>query len=369
MDRYRGGNRKGLRLAALAGAGALLLLAVLALLGGLGGGGRRLSAVRLRCVVSQQVTPFGDRVLYYDGNILYCLSSSGGELWKYVLGPQAGFSAGENNVVVWVNDHLHILDRNGRATYNDRLTDAIQFARAGSRYVAAVVGGNISPSLLVKDLSGLAVDAETVAYEDRMILDLGFFENGEYLWTTSLDVFGVVPRTVMNIYRVGSMNTGEVDLGEEITYAVVYAARKLHVINTKELSVYDYRGTKEPFATRLVYGWQMIDQVSGAEGALMLFAPILQTAGEGSISELRVLRSQGKDGRYTLPDACLGAGIRGSTLFAFSADSLYRADISAQRFSALKLPMEKAVTGYLGKLSNGVALVSSGEEVYAVSLP
>lgn len=369
MDGLKGEKRKGLRALAVLSLVAVAAFAVVLLLGGFRAGGRRLTARKLRCVVSQQVTPFGDRLLYYDGNILYCLSSSGAEQWKYMLGPEAGFSVSDHVVVVWVNEHLHILDRNGRATYNDRLADTIQFARAGSRYVAAVVGGNIGPSLLVKDLNGLAVDSESVAYEDRMILDLGFFENGEYLWTTVLDVYGVAPQTVMNIYRVGAMNTGEVELGEEITYAVVYAAKKLHVINTREINMYDYRGTKDAYSTQLVYGWQLIDSQTGGDSAVMLFAPALQTAGERDISELRVLRGQGKDSRYTLPDTCVGACIRGSTLLAFSSDSLYRAEISAQRFSALKLPMDREVTGYLGKLSNGVALVSCGEEVYAVNLP
>ncbi len=369
MNGFRGERGKSVRVFAVVAAIALTALLALAVAGGFGAGVRRLSARKLRCVVTQQVTPFGDRVVYYDGNILYCLSSGGSEQWKYVLGPDAGFSVGGGVVVAWVDEHLHILDRHGRATYNDRLTDSIQFARAGSRYVAAVVGGTISPSLLVKDLNGLAVDSETVAYEDRMILDIGFFENGDYLWTTALDVYGVAPQTVMNIYRVGAMNTGEVDLGEEITYAVLYAAKRLHVVNTRDISLYDYRGTQDPFSTQLVYGWQLIDSAESGDGAVMLFAPVLQTADEQRISELRVLHGSGRDSRYTLPDTCVGAGIRRNTLFAFSADSVYRAEISAQRFSALKMPIDKAVTGYIGKLTNGVALVSCDDEVYALSLP
>ena len=74
----------------------------------------------------------------------------------------------------------------------------------------------LSPTLVIKDINGLAVDSEAVAYEGKVLLDVGFFENGDYLWSTALDVLGVAPLTVMNIYRVGAMNTGEVEMGDLI---------------------------------------------------------------------------------------------------------------------------------------------------------
>ena len=55
--------------------------------------------------------------------------------------------------------------------------------------------------------------------------------------------------------------------------------------------------------------------------------------------------------------------------FAFSGDTFYRADIASQRFSAIKLPIKETVTGYIGKLANGVALVTCDNDVYAFTLP
>ncbi len=351
------------------GAIVVVLLLILYVLGIFGGGPRQLTARKLRCVVSQQVTPFGDKVLYYDGSTLFCLNANGTEQWKYALGAGARFTASDTAVAAWIGAHLHILDQKGHATYNDRLSDPIQYAKPGRQYVAVVIGDNFSPTLLVKDLGGLAVDSETVAYADKMILDMGFFENGNYLWTTALDVYGVAPLTVMNIYQVGAMNTGEVDLGEEIPYAVHYSGTKLNVINTRELNLYDYRGTLDPLSKQLVYGWRLIDSVTGAGDALMLFAPELQTADTQQITELRVLSGGKRDSRYTLPDTCVGAGLKGNSLFAFSSGSVYKAELNAQRFSAAKLPIPDPVTGYIGRLTNGVALVNAGQEVYAVTLP
>lgn len=350
---------------------AVVLVLILYMAGVFGGRARQLSAWQLRCVTSQQPTPFGDRVLYYDGTTLFCLSASGSEVWNYALGSGAGFDVEDRHAVAWVGANLHILDRNGRATYNDRLTDDIQFARVGQRYVAAVVGPNISPTLVIKDMSGLGVDTETLAYNGRVILDMGFFEKGEYIWVTSLDVYGVVPSTTMNIYRVGAMNTGTVELGEELSYKVLYSGGLLNVVNTREVNLFDYRGTPQGTNTRrLVYGWKLIDWGLGEGDAKMLFAPVFQTDFDPQITELRVLQGS-LSSRYTLPDTCVGAAIRGNTLYAFSADSLYRADVGAQRFNAAKLPspISQPVTGYIGKLSNGVALINCGQDVFALTLP
>lgn len=327
------------------------------------------SVKKLRCVTSQQVTPFGDRLLYYDGSTLFCLSANGTEQWKYALGEDAGFSVGDRIVCCWVGSQLHILDRNGRASYNDRLADNILFARAGKQYVAVILGLPMSPGLVVKDINGMAVDSESLAYKDKFLLNMGFFENGNYLWTTSLDVYGVSPSTILNIYRVGAMNTGTVDLGEDITYNVLYSAEKLHVISTREMNLYNYQGTIFPDSKQLVYGWQLIDSSPGNKEAIMLFAPVLQTSEENRITELRVLTSNKKDKRYTLLDECVGAGLMGDKLFAFSSSSLFQAGLNSQRFSMVKVPLDKPITGYIGKLSNNIALVSCDNEVYAIKLP
>ena len=370
MESFNRDKQHRVKMSLVVAAILIAAISIAYLAGFFGGNSRRLSAKKLRPVVTQQVTPMGDRLLYYDGTTLFCLSANGTEMWKYVLGPGAGFSVSDRLVAAWSGGSLHILDRNGRVTFNDRLADAIQFARAGTKYVAAITGDTLSPTLVIKDINGLAVDSEAVAYEGKVLLEVGFFENGDYLWSTALDVLGVAPLTVMTIYRVGAMNTGEVEMGEEITYDVVYSGKKLYVVNTRDIQVYDNRGALvDPFAKQLVYGWRLIDSVGGSGDATMLFAPVHQTGQTQNITELRVLSGNKKDGRYTLPDACVGAGIWDNTVFAFSGDVLYRADLSAQRFSALGTTIEDTITGYIGLLSNGVALVSCGDEVWAVTLP
>lgn len=361
-------KRRFVILAALAVAAIIILVLII---GALGGGGRRMSAVKLRCVSTQDVTPFGNNILYYDGMTLFCLNARGGERWNYTLGENASFSCSDKVVTAWSGTQLHIINQDGYSTYNENLPDVIQFARVGSRYVAVVLGSDISPSLIIKDMQGTTVDSETNAYEDMIILDLGFFSDGEYLWTTSLDVYGTVPNTTMHTFRVNMSNSGEISLGENLAYAVVYAGTKLNVITTRQLRQYDYRGTQDTSGTVLVYGWQMIDSTVAGNQAMLLFAPSRQTDTLSGYNQLRLLNGK-TDKRYTLPSACVGAAVHNHKIYAFSHDTVYRADVSAQRFSALSLPAEmndKTVTGYLGMLANGVVLVHCDSDVYAVTLP
>ncbi len=328
----------------------------------------RTSAVKLRCVSSQDVTPFGENVLYYDGTTLFCLAPGGNEKWSFTLGSGAGFDCAGGTLVAWVDNQLFIFDQNGRSTYNDHLSREVQFAKAGTKYVAAVLGDGISPTLLVKDLTGLTVDEEQTAYQDRMILDVGFFSDGEFLWATALDVYGTVPATTMYIIQVGRMNTGEVSLGQNLTYAVKYAGNRLNVVTTRQLLAYNYQGVQDRSGTVLVYGWKLIDAPENVGTPELLFAPSRQAGDVTEITELRLLRGS-RDQRYTLPAVCVGAALYHSRMYAFGADGIYRAGYRDARFTALALPMSGQVTGYLGMTTGGVALLACGTDVYAVKLP
>lgn len=346
----------------------VLLVLIAYFLGMLSGKSGTISGKKLRCVVSQSVTPFDDRILYYDNSTLFCLSTSGSELWNAAVGEGAQFYAGDRRVAVWAGNQIMVFDRNGRSSYSDRLSDPVQFARVCSKYVAIVTGDSTSPTLTIRDMDGVQVDQEVNNYTDLMMLDCGFFGDGEYLWTTALDVYGAVPETTMHVYRVGLMNTGAISLGEPLTYSVIYSGEYLNVINTRRLRQYDYRGTENTAGSMLVYGWQLIGSAATASSPYLLLAPVLQTNATGVFTELRLLHGN-DDNRYSLPDSCVGAAIRGRRLYAFSGNSLYRADVNAQRFSALRLPVDGSVTDYLGMTSNGVALLASGTEVWAVTLP
>ena len=251
---------------------------------------REITISQLPCYSDQSVTPFGENVLYFDGASIHCLSGIGAIRWSYPVGADASFTVSDKHLVIWQGTQLYIVDENGRPTYNESMSSAIQFARVGKNYVAVIIGGDTEPELLVKDLTGAQVDEEADAFSGMMILDCGFYgDDGQNLWTLSMDVYGTKANTVMNTFQVGKMNTGEVSLGDAITYKVLFENGRLRVFNTRQLYTYDYKGVQDTNATMLVYGWKLIDAYISAKGdAKLLMAPTAQTNTGTEISELRV---------------------------------------------------------------------------------
>lgn len=329
------------------------------------------SANKLPCVYNETIQAFGENVLYYDGVSIHCISPSGSVRWSFQIGSDAGYDANDKIVVAWAGNTIYILDRNGNSTYNDNLGEVIQFARAGDQYIAAVIGETTTPRLVVKDHTGAHMDEEADAYQDLILLDVGFYgKNGEYMWTLALDVFGTASNTLLNTYEVGKMNTGEVSLGEAITYGVLYENSRLRVIGTRRMRSYNYRGTEDSTLGVLVYGWRMIDHEIPERGdAQMLFAPTTQTENQYDIRELRVI-SGTEDHRYTLPDTCLGAAVYEKGVYALSAKELFYAAPGDRRFTAYALPTGDApATRYITKLDGGRVVVACGEDVFVVTLP
>ena len=356
-------------IAALAAAG-LLTWGILSLVQGQQTTG--VTATRLPCPYDENIKAFGNNVLYYDGMSIHCMSATGAVRWSFQLGTNAGFDCDGEHIAAWVGSTVYILDQNGNSSYNDNLGEEVQFCRIGKQYLGAVVGETDSPRLLVKDMAGAHMDEEADAYKNLILLDLGFYgPNGEYMWTLALDVFGTAANSILNTFEVGKMNTGEVSLGDAITYKVLFENGRLRVFNTRQLYTYDYKGVQDTNATMLVYGWKLIDAYISAKGdAKLLMAPTAQTNTGTDISELRLLMGS-VDRRYTLPSACVGAAVYDNAIYAFSETYLYKTDINTQQFYAYEIPSPdgSSVTSFLGLLSGGRALVACGDTVYSVTLP
>lgn len=331
-----------------------------------------MTASLLPCSYSEDIYAFGENVLYYDGASVHCLSGGGAIRWSYPVGTGAAFSCSDTHLVIWSGAQLYIVDQNGQCSYNEMQPGEVQFARVGSKYAAVVIGGDTEAELLLKDLEGAQVDEEREAFRGMLLLDVGFYgEQDQYLWSLAMDVYGTALNTVMNTFQVGKMNTGEVSLGEKLAYRVIYENNKLRVFTTQQLYTYNYKAVQDTNSTMLVYGWKHIDTYYPERGdASLLLAPTTQTNSSQVITELRLL-SGDTDRRYTLPSACVGAMSRGNSLYAFSGEYIYRANVGQQRFYAYDVPLPEGevVTGYIGKLDGGRVLLTSGETVYSVTLP
>lgn len=352
-------------------AAVVLVVVSVQLLRGIGRSSE-LSVVRLPCLVHQDVTPFGNDVVYYDKASIHCLSTSGGVRWSYPIGENASFSVSDTHIVLWRGNQLVILDHNGKPTYNENMDGIVQFARIQNQYAAIVIGDDSSPTLLVKDMQGAQRDYESETFDGMLILDVGFYgDDDQYMWTLAMDVYGPAVSTVMNIFQVGRMNAGVVSLGEDLVYKVLYDNNRLRVFTTQHMYTYDYKGVQDASGTMLVYGWQLIDSDTPARGdARMLLTRTLLNNTTYKISQLRLIAGD-IDKNYTLPSDCLGAAIQGDNIYAVSPDYLYHTSISSQHFYAIAVPLpdDQTVTNFLGLTRDGHAIVAGGNQVYSVTIP
>ena len=331
-----------------------------------------LMATALPCSAHQDVRAFGENVVYYDGASIHCVSPTGGIRWSYPVGSNAEFSVSDTHLVAWEGSQLYILDSNGRPSYNDNMESTVQFARVGDEYAAVVIGDDTKPRLLIKDMQGAQKDYEDETYDGMLILDVGFYgDKDQYMWTLFMDMYGPSVSTVMNLFQVGKMNAGVVSLGEDLVYRVLYDNSQLRVFTTQQMYAYDYKGVQDVNNTVLVYGWQLIDWDIPARGdARMLLTTTLSSNTVYSISQLRLI-SGTSDRNYSLPSSCVGAAIQGSNLYAFSSDYLYYTNVDNLHFYAYPMPLPDghAVNNYVGMTSNGHAIVTSGNDVYCITLP
>ena len=337
------------------------------------------SVTMLPCRADQDVTIFGDNILYYDNASIHCVTPSGTIKWSFTVGYGASFSCSDKVMVAWNGTQLYIVDANGKPTYNDSLGTEIQFARAGTNYVAVVCNPkearvlDTAPDLIIKNLDGTQKDEEMDAFADKLLLDVGFYgENDQYMWTLSMDIYGTALNSVLHTFQVDRFNTGEADLGQYLVYKVLFTNNKLLVFTTQQMYTFDYKATLDQNATQLVYGWQLIDScdVPNRDANLLLASNAQLNGSTQSLRELRVI-SGSQDRRYTLPTACVGAGITTDYLYAFSSDYVYCANMGEMRLYGYPLPLPDNVytTDFVGLTANNRAVITCGDSVYAVTLP
>ena len=131
---------------------------------------REITISQLPCYSDQSVTSFGENVLYFDGASIHCLSGTGAIRWSYPVGADASFTVSDKHLVIWQGTQLYIVDENGRPTYNESMSSAIQFARVGKNYVAVIIGGDTEPELLVNKLA-LVIQGSISAALERFRTD------------------------------------------------------------------------------------------------------------------------------------------------------------------------------------------------------
>jgi len=353
----------------------LALAAIIALAVGyaLTGSGRETigRVTRIGATLSQNIMPFGDSVLFYDGTTLHCVAATGGNEWSYQIGTNADYDATQERIVAWSGNDLYILNSRGRLIYNNKMSDTIQFASAGSEYVAVFVGDPDNGVVSVINAGGHIVDNVTIS--NQTLLDIGFFkavtssstQETELMWVLGLDTTGTVISTELQTFQPGKLSTGKSSLGEHIAYMIYDIDGSLEVVNTRQIMHYNYRVLEEKNPT-LIYGYT-VDEVKRSNNiTYQLLIPAQETNEGISISNLRLMYGN-IDRVLHLPSACIAAKLGTHSVYGFAHNAIYACRFGETTFTAHALPIN--VTAVLGMITDNRAVVASGSEIYVVELP
>ena len=363
--------QKVLRIVILAAAlTAILVVAVMyALKGNTREGIGRIT--RIGATLSQNVSPFGDSVIFYDGTTLHCVAATGGNEWSYQIGTNADYDATEKRIVAWSGNDLYILNSRGRLIYNNKMSDAIQFASAGDEYVAVFVGDSDNGVVSVINSSGQIVD--NIPVSNQTLLDIGFFmstttssaQPTELMWMLGLNTTGTVISTELQTYQPGKLSTGKSSLGEHIAYSIYDENGNLNIVTTRQILHYSYRALEASSPT-LIYGYTVEDVQQSIKTLYQLLVPAQEQSEGTSINNVRLMYGS-VDRVLHLPGTCIAAKLGTKSVYGFSANAVYACRFGETTFRAYAMPIN--VTAVLGMMTDNRAVVASGSEIYVVELP
>lgn len=303
--------------------------------------------------------------IYYDGNTVSAISSTGKVKWSYLVGTNADISVGRTGVAAWSGKVITLIDiEDGSTIFNGTMAQDILSAHIGEKYTAVLIGEETDSITVIMENGGNQVNQ--IAQEDVVVIDYGFFANGSLFWTMICDSNGTVPTCDIQTYRPGKEIVGSISDTEQLAYAVMFQSAKICVAGDTYLKIYDYTGTENASGRKLVYGWYLQDADENAVDPLMAFVNDAQRMGNSAIQDVRLIRSN-LDKVVHLPFGCIDVIAKGDTLYGFSSDGhlmIYPQDADCAECYQLGFYIDKVY----GVTGDGVAVVSSGGTICLVKL-
>ena len=325
---------------------------------------------KIAATITQHIAPFGNKVLFYDGTSIHCVSAAGTNEWSYQIGTNADYDAAEDKIVAWSGNDLYILNSSGRLIYNNKMSDSIQFASAGKAYAAAFIGSADTGVVTVIDGDGRVVD--NISVESQTLLDIGFFEataasstqTTEYMWMLSLDTNGTVITTLLQTFQPGRLSTGKTTLGEYIAYKIFDTNGILNIVTTREILHYTFRAVENEKST-LIYGYTVQDVRKNGNTIYQLLVPSKEQGGS-TISNVRLMYGS-IDRMIHLPGNCISALLGNRCVYGFAENAIYVCKFDET--SCTVYPLDMNITNVLGMISDNRAVVAQGSNIYIIELP
>ena len=303
--------------------------------------------------------------VYYDGNAVSSIASSGKVNWSYMMGQNAGFNASDSGVAVWAGSTLTLIDaKSGATTFNGEMEAPILSARTGDKYTAVVIGEEMNSTIVLMESGGKQVSQ--IILDDVDVINYSFFSNGTLLWVMVCDSNGTVPTCNIQTYRPGKEIVGKISDTQQLAYAVMFQSSQVLVAGDTYIKSYDYTGVEDASARRLIYGWYLAAIDEGMNDPLMALVNDSQLSGESAIRDVRVMRSN-LDQILRMPFGCTDVVTVGDRIYGFAADGhLMIAQAGSRSVQAYQLGI--AIGKVYGVTRDNVAVIGNGNTVYLVKL-
>lgn len=330
--------------------------------------GQTAKPVRISAQPSDNIQAFGANLLYYDGMTLHCLAPNGSSNWQYTLGTGGDFSCSQNMVVAWAGTQLHVLNKDGKPTFTDRMTDTIRFARIGDAYVAACIGSDMQSSVRVTTHTGAVLEDESSPFANLYILDIGFVQaNAQYMWVLGLDVNGNAPISSLTTYEPGKSSTGGVELQDELVYRIYAHNNMLMVVDTTRIRTFNHKCVEQSDPSPiLIYGWQVKQVRAVGRSTYALLEKMPTSSSASTFSELRLVTNYTRQSLRLL-SPCFASGLTDKGVYGFGANVIYYAPYGSTTFKTTQL--NYTLDSLICVLDGGHAVVVAENNVVILTLP
>jgi len=324
------------------------------------------TVTQLPCSPSQIIEPLGEGVIYSDGTHLHALNADGRQRWNYMVGVGFSYHTADEGVAAWTGSSVALLDAaSGKPLFSGVMNDTVISAVMGEKYAAVLIGADEQDStLVIMEHGGREIDR--IKLPNVMVLQYGFFNNGNMLWVMSLDTEGTIPMSQITTYRPGRMQSGNITDSDQILYQVMFASPDVFTVGTTYIKTYDYTGVENIARRRLIYGWYLMDTAGSGSNALMALAPMSQIGTTVAISDVRLI-SGSRDKTVRMPFPCYALTVIDGRVYGFSEQYVMSVGLNDSKAAVTQLPVR--CEELLGVTDGKQAILTSEGSVYLVTLP
>ena len=314
------------------------------------------------------VFPWKNGVLcVYDNKLICNELGKDAPLWTIDL-PAANMKACKEGdyTVAWGGNTSVLIDKDGisKGVKAEPEDTEIVLAVPGAASYAVIVkeeGQHRLRIYSVKDLS----QVDEIRFPYASVLGVGYFgDKLSQLWVLTVDSHGTDPVSRLTTYTPGKKYTGEITLRNEIGYSAVLQKDLTYIVGTHTQTVWEHGS--EAKDRKLVYGWNLQDTLTGANGKVaFLFSP---AGASEQLSSLWYVNSDGTEYRFPLPAGCTKAMLKeNGKICAVTKNGVY--SFATNGTGSRFYPLVNAVESISAVVPGKAFVVYSNHRNYLINLP